>query len=359
MGEQQRLEILSALHRSARILILDEPTAVLAPQEVEELFAVLSRLREAGRSIIFISHKLSEITSLCDRVTVLRKGRRVATLPVSEAEVGRLAELLAGRGVPELPARAARAPAEIVLELRELTVRSELERVALERVSLSVRAGELVGVAGIAGNGQAELEEVLAGVRRADGGELRFAGRSAAGWSARERHRAGWAQISSDRRETGLVGGMSVEENLAVRAHRAPPLSRRGFLSPGGMRGVARAALEEYAVACPGPDAPLAALSGGNQQKVVLARELRGRPRLIVACSPTRGLDVAATRFVHETLLTHRAEGAAILLVSTELDEVLALSDRLAVLFRGRLREVPEGKRSRESVGRMMLGAEP
>ncbi len=359
VGEQQRLEILKSLHRSARVLILDEPTAVLAPQETDELFAALSRLRARGHSLVFISHKLEEIRQLCDRVTILRKGKSVATLPVSEAGPERLAELMVGHGLPPLPERTPMPPGEVVLELRELVVRARGARPALDRVSLGVHAGEIVGIAGVDGNGQAELEDVLAGVLRPTAGDVMFCGQLTTRWSAERRHREGWAQVASDRQATGLVGKMSIEENLAVRAHRSPPFSRRGFLSRRNMRLAAADASERYAIAGPSPDSPIESLSGGNQQKVVLARELLGTPRLLVACSPTRGLDVGATRFVHETLLARRKAGAAILLVSSELDEILALSDRVAVLARGRFLPVPEEQRSREAIGRLMLGEAP
>lgn len=359
VGQQQRLEILKALHREARILILDEPTAVLAPQEVDDLFTALDRLRQAGRSLIFISHKLEEITRLCDRVTVLRQGRNVATLPVGETTPARLSELMVGRGLPPLPVRAPRAEGAPVLQLRELGVKGRGGRPALDRLSLTVHTGEIFGVAGVDGNGQAELEDILAGVRSPDVGDLLFSGVSFRGRDAQARHRAGWAQISSNRTSTGLATALSVEENFALRAHRLPPFSRYGCLAPSGLRNAARAALDAYRIACPGPRAPASALSGGNQQKLVIARELDGNPRLIVACSPTRGLDVAATRFVHETLLARRAAGAAVLLISTELDEVLALADRMGVLVGGRLKEVPPAGRSRQAIGRMMLGESP
>lgn len=357
VGQAQRLEILKALHRRARILILDEPTAVLTPSEVEELFRELALLRDQGHSLIFISHKLSEIRDICDRVTVLRRGKSVATLSVKQTTPEQLGELMVGRSQPGIETES-RAPAQpsTVLALKSVSTAGRDGGCALKEISLKVAAGEIVGVAGIDGNGQAELEELLAGVRAPASGQLLYEGECVNRMPPNRRHRMGWAVIPADRRETGLVLGLSLEDNLILKSHRRPEFSRAGLLDRSAIREHAKRAIAEYAIAAADPRVPVDRLSGGNQQKVVVARELSGGPKFLAAFSPTRGLDVGATGFVHRTLLSRKAAGLAILLVSTELDEILMLADRIAVLCHGRITELPPKEYDRQHIGQRMMG---
>ncbi len=379
-GERQRAEILRALSRGARLLILDEPTAVLTPGETRSLFGSLRRLREAGRTVIFISHKLAEVEAIADRITILRRGRVAATLAAGAASAGELGRLMLGEDLPPLgalrrlarhepaagerrhPARpqaAQRAAGErrpqAMLEIRDLHAPGLSPASALRGIELRVGAGELVGVAGIDGNGQRELEEVLAGVRAPTRGEIRLGGRAVPA-QPRALRRAGLAHLSGDRESAGLVPGFTVAENLVLKDSYD---DRRYF--PCGRFDLAaarRAALDvaaRYAIRPPDPDLDVAALSGGNAQKLAVARELEAGPSVLVAVNPTRGLDVGSARFVHEQLLARAAAGAAVLLVSTELEEVLALADRLLALVRGRLRAIPAGA-GVEEIGAVLLG---
>jgi simple sugar transport system ATP-binding protein len=356
VGQRQRAEILRALDRGARILILDEPTAALAPTETRSLFPVLRGLAADGCAVVFISHKLEEIRSVADRVTVLRRGRTEATVDPRAIDARALGRLMLGRDLDALarPApAAARGPARFAL--RGLSAPGLREASALRALELEVASGEVVGVAGIDGNGQRELEEVLAGVRRPTAGRIEVAGQELpAGARALRAH--GVAQLSGDRERAGLVAPMSVAENLVLKGS----YDDRRFFRPARYDAQAalehaRGSIERYGIVPPEPERPVALLSGGNAQKVAVARELEGSPRVLVALNPTRGLDVGSARFVHEQLLALRAAGSAILLVSTELDEVLALSDRVLALVRGRLVAVPPGA-DRETIGAILLG---
>jgi simple sugar transport system ATP-binding protein len=342
VSQQQRLEIARVLSRGARVLVLDEPTAVLAPAEVDDLLALLVRLRADGRTIVFISHKLQEITQVCDRVSVLRRGRRVATQPVAGASAAELGRLMVGDALPP-PGRAPDTePGPLALRLRGLTAPG------LGPLDLELRAGELVALAGVEGNGQQPLEEILAGVRTPTQGSV-------------ELLRPPLALVSADRQRTGLALELSAEENLVLaEAARggAPPVFRSGWMFPGVLRAEARAAFERFAVVG-SPGSPARAFSGGNQQKLCVARALRARPRVLVAVNPTRGLDVGATAAVREELRAQARTGAAVLLVSTDLDEVLELGQRVAVLFRGALLPVEPERRTRERIGEGMLGHRP
>ncbi len=341
VGEQQRVEILKALMRQARILILDEPTAVLTPQETEELFSVMRRLREQGHTLIFITHKLRETMAVADRVTVLRAGRNVGTFRPSETTPQELAERMVGRRVRLAPDKAPARRGEPVWALEDVTLRGPGGRARLSSVSLAVHAGEIVGVAGVEGNGQLELEEVACGLRVPDAGRVLLGGRPLGSGGPAAFLALGGAAIPSDRSRRGLAAGFSVEENTILGSQRRRPFVRRGFLQTGAVAEHARGLLLRFDVRAPGLRVPVEALSGGNQQKLLVGRELARNPRFILAAQPTRGIDVGATEQVHRELLERRAAGAGILLISTELEELFALSDRLVVLYEGRI--VAEG----------------
>ncbi len=357
-GEKQRVEIVRALLRGAKVLILDEPTSVLTPQEAEALFQVMRELKAAGKSLIFISHKLEEVLAIADRCTVLRRGRVVSSLPTPEASKTKLAQMMVGRSVSFERKRANPQMGEVLLRVEDLQVRSGRNLPALRGVSFELCAGEILGIAGVAGNGQSELVEVLAGLRKMEGGMVRLAGQPLVANPARL-FAQGVAHIPEDRIHMGTVPSMSVAENLALRTFHQAPFAR-GFLSnPAAYAANAEARVKEYAVATPSIHTPSRLLSGGNIQKVILARELAGQPRLILAVHPTYGLDIGATEQVHRVLLEKTYQGAGVLLVSEDLEELLSLSDRIAVLYQGRLRgPYPVGQISREQVGLLMTGGE-
>jgi len=358
VGVQQRVEILKCLARRARVLILDEPTAVLTPQEVEELAAVLRRLRQNGTAIIFISHKLKEALSLCDRITVLRLGRNVGTVAASEVDERSLSEMMVGRTLSETrPPRLETPRPNPTLEIESLVVEDDRGRRAVDGLSLTLFPGEIFGIAGIDGNGQTELVECLAGVRPMASGSVRLEGRSIGSLSPKERIRRGIALVSDDRHRKGLLLDFTVAENLILKRHDEPPFSWRGILRPRPIAAFAEEAVRAFRVKTESVRTPVRALSGGNQQKVVLARELSREARLLIAVNPTRGLDVGATEYVYASLFAARERGLALLLISTELDEVLFLSDRAGVLFNGRLRSVSlSAPDVRTTMGRYMLG---
>jgi simple sugar transport system ATP-binding protein len=356
VGERQRAEILRALGRGARLLILDEPTSVLTPGEAEALFASLRGLRDAGRAVIFISHKLSEVEALADRVTILRQGRVTASLRAHEADALEIGRLMLGRDVPPLerPARTAGAGSP-ALEVRGLSAPGLSEASRLRAIDLRLDAGEILGVVGIDGNGQREIEEVLAGVRRPTAGEVRVCGRRIP-LRARALRAAGLAHLSGDRDGAGLISAFTLAENLILKgSYDDRRFFRRGLLDVVAARRSARAAAERFGIAPADPDAPIASLSGGNAQKLAVARELDGDPAVLVAVNPTRGLDVGSARFVHDELLVRRGQGGAVLLISTDLDEVVALADRIVALVRGRLVAVPTTA-NLAAIGAILLG---
>ena len=356
VGQQQRVEIMKALYRNADIVILDEPTAVLTPQEATELFEILRTLTREGISVIFITHKLNEVLEIADRITVLRRGKRVETIPRAGATEAGLARSMVGREVllrvEKKPAR----PGEPLLQVEDLIVRDDRGLDAVRGVTFDVRAGEIVGIAGVDGNGQSELIDALTGLRHPASGSIRVAGEDLTGTSARHALDAGVGHIPEDRQRRGLVLEFNLAENLVLHDYAKEPFSRFGWLNPRGLFGWARRLLQEFDVRGGGPETRGASLSGGNQQKVVLAREINRDPRLLIAGQPTRGLDVGAIEFVHQRLVEQRDEGKAVLLVSLELEEILSLSDRILVLYEGRIvGEFPPSV-SEEQLGIAMTG---
>jgi general nucleoside transport system ATP-binding protein len=337
VGQQQRVEILKALYRQADILILDEPTAVLTPQEATELFSILKSLQRDGMSIIFISHKLNEVLEIADRITVLRRGKKIDTVPREGATEADLARLMVGREVLLRVEKPPSRPGEALLDVDDLRAVDDRGVETVRGVSLQARAGEIVGLAGVDGNGQSELVEVLSGLRRPTAGAVRIAGNDVTGAGAREVLDLGVGHIPEDRQRRGLVLDFTLAENLALHDYGKPPNSRYGWLFPARLVARARGLLERFDVRGGGPQTRASALSGGNQQKLVLAREIGREPRVLLAAQPTRGLDVGAIEFVHRQLVEARDEGKAVLLVSLELEEILSLSDRILVIYEGRI----------------------
>jgi simple sugar transport system ATP-binding protein len=353
---QQRVEILKTLYRDARILILDEPTAVLTAEESKELFEVLRTLKEDGVSIVFISHKLNEVLEISDRVTVLRRGEKIDTVPTEGATEASLARLMVGRDVLLRVEKPEAKPGAPVLEVADLHVRDERGLEAVKGVSLEVREGEVVAVAGVDGNGQLELVQAIAGLRSPESGRVAIGGRDVSGLGVRATTEAGVAHIPEDRQLAGLVLDFTLAENLALREYRTPPLSSHGVLSMGEMKERARTLLKEYDVRGGDSDTLARSLSGGNQQKVAVAREVASNPKLLIAHQPTRGLDVGAIEFVHGRLLAERAEGRGILLVSLEFEEIRALADRILVIYEGQLAGEFKPDVSEEELGVAMTG---
>jgi general nucleoside transport system ATP-binding protein len=337
VGQQQRVEILKALYRSADILILDEPTAVLTPQEARELFEILRTLTGEGMAVIFISHKLDEVLEISDRVTVLRRGKKVETIRTEGATEQSLARMMVGREVLLRVDKHESHPGEPMLVVENLEVVDDRGLPAVRGASLEVRAGEIVGLAGVDGNGQSELIDALTGLRKASAGRVLVGGKDVTDDNARDHLDEGLGHIPEDRQRRGLVLEFSLAENCALHDYAKPPVSRFGWLSPRRMIERARELLRSYDVRGGGPQTRASALSGGNQQKVVLAREVERDPRVLIAAQPTRGLDVGAIEFVHRRLVEERIEGRAILLVSFELEEILSLSDRVLVIYEGEI----------------------
>jgi len=357
VGMQQRVEILRALYQGGKILILDEPTALLTPQEVDDLYSILRRWREDGGTVIFITHKLREVAAISDRVTVIRRGRTVGTRVTAETNAAQLAELMVGREVLLRVDRPPATPGEPVLEAQGLTVLGPHGVARLDGISLRLRRGEIVGIAGVEGNGQTELVESLAGLRRPDSGRVLLQGRDISGRDPRAVRRAGLSYIPEDRQGRGLVLGFSLTENVLLGNCEESPFSRGGRIDYPYAAGVTRRLMQEFDIRAPNCDVLASALSGGNQQKVVIGRELQRNPEALLAVQPTRGLDVGAVEFVHRQLVEQRARGRGVLLISFDLDEIIDLSDRILVLFNGRIvGEFASGQVSRTELGLRMGG---
>lgn len=357
VGLQQRVEILKTLQREARILILDEPTAVLTPQEVHELYTVIRKLAADGRTIILITHKLLEVKDVADRVTVLRRGKMVGTHNVAEVSIRDMANMMVGREVILQVEKTPAQPGEVVMKAENLLVAGTGGIPAVFGVSLAVRAGEVLGIAGVSGNGQTELVEAIAGLRPVDAGKITLLGKDITRASVRQRREGGMAHIPEDRLVMGLNLKTNLDENVVVTHYQKQPYSKRGIFNFQPMRNLAQKIVDAFQIKSAQVGEGIQTLSGGNLQKVVLGRELDGSPKFIIANQPTRGLDVGSIEFVHKTLIEERDAGAAILLVSVELDEILSLSDRIAVMFEGRIMGILDIQDANEQdVGILMAG---
>jgi simple sugar transport system ATP-binding protein len=357
VGLQQRVEILKVLYRGANMLILDEPTGVLTPQETEDLFVVLRSLREQGKTIIFITHKLREVLEISDRVTVLRRGRAVAEMLTRETNQEEIARAMVGRAVLLHVEKAPANPGPVALRVEHLIANSERGLPAVRDVSFELHTGEILGIAGVEGNGQSELVEVLAGMRKPSGGRIWAGERELTRAGARTTRRAGVAHIPEDRREAGLVLNYSIADNMILGRQRTEQFSWRGLvLLLGAVRDWARRLISRFDVRTPSSQTAARALSGGNQQKVVVAREFSSEPKVLLAAQPTRGVDIGAIEFIHRQLVAQRDAGAAILLVSAELDEIRSLADRIAVMYEGRIVDILPPGASEEQLGLLMTG---
>ena len=356
VGVQQRVEIVKALLRQASVLILDEPTSVLTPGETEELFRIMRDLRAGGRSLVFISHKLKEVQEIADTITVIRRGQVVGQRPptASDAE---LASLMVGRSVQLRVTKPPASPGEVCLDVQGLTVAGEEGRPALDAVSFQVRAGEILGVAGVQGNGQTELCEALLGLLPAAGGAVRLEGRDITRATPRQRLRAGIGYIPEDRQEDGLVAGFSVSDNLVLDVYDQPPYSSGIALNLDRIHQTAAERVADFDIRTTSTATQAGTLSGGNQQKVILAREIGRDVRLLVASQPTRGLDVGSIEFVHRRIVEERDQGVAVLIISSELDEIYALSDRIAVMYEGKITGFRDPDVPAEELGMLMAGA--
>jgi general nucleoside transport system ATP-binding protein len=357
LGLQQRVEILKVLYRGSELLIFDEPTAVLTPQEVDELFAIVRTLRDEGKVVIFITHKLREVFAVTDRITVLRAGRNAGELVTKGTSAPEIARLMVGRELRPVQARTPVTSTGPVLEIRGLQAKSDRGATALQGVDLTVNAGEILGVAGVGGNGQSELAECVLGLREPTAGSIVIGGTDIAHDDPKRTRKRGVAYVPEDRRVEGLVLAFTVADNFILGKQDRPPFSVRGVLDAAAIRANGERLAKEFDVRPPNARAIVGNLSGGNQQKVVLGREISERPKLIVISQPTRGLDIGSTEYVWERLLEQRSRGCAVLLISSELDEIRALSDRIAVMFEGRLvATLPAAEATEERLGLLMAG---
>jgi general nucleoside transport system ATP-binding protein len=357
VGLQQRVEIVKVLYRGANILILDEPTGVLTPQESKELFGVLRDLVKAGKTIIFISHKLKEVLDISDRITVMRRGKVVGHLITKDTNEEEIATAMVGREVLLRVDKKPAKPGNVTFRVENLTASSDRGVPALKGVSFDLREGEILGIAGVEGNGQSELVEVLAGTRRATGGRVLLGDKDVTLYDARAERESGIAHIPEDRRGAGLVLNYSIAENLILGRQRATSFSwEHILLRLDAIRKWAVRLVKEFDIRAPSIETPARSLSGGNQQKIIVAREMANRPRVLLASQPTRGVDIGAIEFIHRRIVAERDEGTAVLLVSAELDEIRSLSDRIAVLYEGRIVSIEPGDAPEERLGLLMTG---
>ena len=357
VGAQQRVEILKTLYRGADILIFDEPTAVLTPSEIDELMAIMKNLVQEGKSIILITHKLDEIRAVSDRVTVIRRGKSIETVEIVGATNADLAEMMVGRSVSFKTEKQAAQPKEVVLSIKDLVVNENRGVPAVKNLSLDVRAGEIVGIAGIDGNGQSELIQAITGLRKIESGSIELKGRSILGLHPRQITEMSVGHVPEDRHRDGLVLDMMISENIALQTYYKEPLSKNGILNYGNIISHAKKLMQEFDVRAASEIVPASALSGGNQQKAIIAREINRDPDLLIVSQPTRGLDVGAIEYIHKRLIEARDNGKAVLVVSFELDEILNVSDRIAVIHDGKIQGIvtPETTNKQE-LGVLMAG---
>lgn len=357
VGAQQRVEIIKVLYREANILVFDEPTAVLTPQEVDDLFVVIHSLVEQGKSLIFITHKLNEVMSIADRIMVLRNGKLAGTTTPDETTEASLASMMVGREVLLEVEKGPAKPGEVVLEVRDLCVRDDRHLMAVKEASFQVKAGEVLGVAGVQGNGQTELVEALTGLRKIEEGQVTISGHDTTTASPREITEIGSAHVPEDRLRDGLVLTFSVADNLVLNTYYQHPFSKGSSLQPEEIAKAANERVQQFDVRTPSITVPVSNLSGGNQQKVIVAREFSRPIKLLIASQPTRGLDVGSIEYIHKRIIEKRDEGCAVLLVSPELDEVMSLSDRIAVVYEGKILDIiPAEQATREKLGLLMAG---
>jgi len=360
VGERQRIEIIKALYRGAALLILDEPTAVLTPQEVDELFVTLRRMASDGHSLIFISHKLHEVLDLSDRITVLRDGKLVGTVPNADVTREQLAGMMVGREVLLSRSHPSVEMGAVRLRIDDVSALGVTGQTALNHVSLDVRAGEILGIAGVSGNGQKELAEVVAGLSELTSGRVEVDGVDLSNVSVGRRTASGLAYIPEERMHDGVVQEFSVAENLILQDHMRPPLSKRMFLNFSQIADHSRRLVQDFRVKTPNLETPVKNLSGGNIQKLILARELARDPRVLIASQPTRGVDIGATEYIHQRLLDQRTQGTATLLISEDLEEVMALADRIAVIYEGEIMDIVEKEKTNAAeLGLLMAGVRP
>ena len=359
VGAQQRVEILKTLYRGADILIFDEPTAVLTPSEIDELMAIMKNLVKEGKSIILITHKLDEIRAVSDRVTVIRRGKSIETVEIAGATNADLAEMMVGRSVSFKTVKQAPQPKEVVLSIKDLVVNENRGISAVKNLSLDVRAGEIVGIAGIDGNGQSELIQAITGLRKIESGSVELKGQSIVGLHPRQITELSVGHVPEDRHRDGLVLEMMISENIALQTYYKEPLSKKGILNYTNIIDYAKKLMQEFDVRAASEIVPASALSGGNQQKAIIAREIDRNPDLLIVSQPTRGLDVGAIEYIHKRLIQERDNGKAVLVVSFELDEILNVSDRIAVIHDGKIQGIvtPETTNKQE-LGVLMAGGE-
>jgi simple sugar transport system ATP-binding protein len=359
VGIQQRVEIIKVLYRKANILILDEPTAVLTPQEVNELFGIIRSLVDQGVSLIFITHKLKEVLAVADRITVIRRGKTVGTTTPAETNERALAEMMVGRAVELVVHKAESKPTNPVLTVNDLVVKNDRHAIAVRGVSFEVRAGEVLGVAGVQGNGQTELVEALTGMREVESGQFTIGGKDATNSSPRRITEMGVAHVPEDRQRDGLVLNFPIKDNMILNTYYKT-FAKGSVINEEKVSETAAQWVKDFDVRTPSINLPANTLSGGNQQKVIVAREFSRPTKLLIAAQPTRGLDVGSIEYIHSRIIEKRDEGNAVLLVSTELDEIRALSDRIAVMFEGRIVDIlPANRVTKEQLGLLMAGARP
>lgn len=359
VGTQQRVEILKVLYRDAKLLILDEPTAVLTPQETDELLEVMRGFAKQGVGVIFITHKLREVLAVADRVVVLRDGKFVGETRPSETDQAGLAQMMVGRPVVLDVKKGQAQPKTEVLRVEKLVVKDDRNFIALNELSISVKAGEIVGIAGVEGNGQRELVQAITGLRRIESGKVFINDQDATNSSPHQVHKMGVAHVPEDRERDGLVASYSIADNLVLNRFDEAEFSKRGVRQTGPIKKLASLLVDKFDVKTPSIETTAGALSGGNKQKLVIARELAWEPKLLIAAQPTRGVDVGSIEFIHNQIVQARDNGAAVLLVSAELDEVLGLADRVAVIYAGKIvAELDEKEAERNKVGRLMAGGD-